>query len=155
MKFTNHSADEELGYFCEEYSENLISNLSRFRKLFLVSGSISFVYDEGPKKPSVIGQELSVSYLLSGSIRKLGKKMGVSATLISAKRDNAIWSIKFDTTIDKVFDLQGELAEKISFTIVGRVEAESAKQLATNTRPRISLRMILSCGNWNTIVEGV
>ena len=132
MLFKNLSKDEEQAYFCEGFSEDLISALSRYRKLLVVSGNASFAYRDKASSPKEIGRELGVRYILEGSVRKLGPKMRLSTSLISADRENTVWSNKFDTTIDEIFDIQDELVETIVSTIGGRVEADATKQLATS-----------------------
>ncbi len=134
MLFKNLSADEEQEYFCEGFSEDLVSALSRFKKLLVVSGNASFSYKDSTKSPREIGKELAVRYIVEGSVRKLGNKIRISSTLISVERENTIWSNKFDTTIDDVFDIQDELVETIVSTVVGRVEADAVQHLF-NSRP--------------------
>ena len=134
MMFKSLSNDEEQAYFCEGFSEDLISSLSQFRKLLVVSGSASFAYREKNKKPKEIGKELGVRYILEGSVRKLGPKMRISASLISAEKESTVWSSNYDTTIDEIFDIQDELIATIISTIVGRVEADHIQQLS-NSRP--------------------
>ena len=63
MMFKSLSTDEEQAYFCEGFSEDLISSLSQFRKLLVVSGSASFAYRDKDKKPKEIGKELGVRYI--------------------------------------------------------------------------------------------
>ena len=84
MLFKSLSKDEEQAYFCEGFSEDLISALSKFSNLLVVSGNASFAYRNNQKSPKEIGQELGVRYILEGSVRKLGQKMRVGAKLISA-----------------------------------------------------------------------
>ena len=132
MLFKNLSKDEEQAYFCEGFSEDLISARSRYRKLLVVSGNASFAYRDKASSPKEIGRELGVRYILEGSVRKLGPKMRLSTSLISANRENTVWSNKFDTTIEEIFDIQDELVETIVSTIVGRVEADATQQLSTS-----------------------
>ena len=129
MLFKNLSKDEDQAYFCEGFSEDLITVLSKYSKLLVVSGNASFTYRDKSKSPKEIGQELGVRYLLEGSVRKLGQKVRVGAKLISADRENTIWSHNFDFTIDEMFDIQDELVETIVSTIVGHVDDEEVKQL--------------------------
>ena len=84
--FKSLSSDEEQGYFCEGFSEDLVSALSRYNKLFVVSSAASFAYREKSKSPKEIGNELGVRYILEGSVRKLGPRMRISASLISAEK---------------------------------------------------------------------
>ena len=129
MLFKNLSKDEDQAYFCEGFSEDLITVLSKYSKLLVVSGNASFTYRDKSKSPKEIGQELGVRYLLEGSVRKLGQKVRVGAKLISADRENTIWSHNFDFNIDEMFDVQDELVETIVSTIVGHVDDEDVKQL--------------------------
>ena len=129
MLFKNLSKDEDQAYFCEGFSEDLITVLSKYSKLLVVSGNASFTYRDKSKSPKEIGQELGVRYLLEGSVRKLGQKVRVGAKLISADRENTIWSHNFDFNIDEMFDVQDELVETIVSTIVGYVDDEDVKQL--------------------------
>ena len=129
MLFKNISKDEDQAYFCEGFSEDLITVLSKYSKLLVVSGNASFTYRDKSKSPKEIGKELGVRYILEGSVRKLGQKVRIGAKLISADRENTIWSHNFDFTIDEMFDIQDELVETIVSTIVGHVDDEEVKQL--------------------------
>ena len=129
MLFKNLSKDEDQAYFCEGFSEDLITVLSKYSKLLVVSGNASFTYRDKSKSPKEIGKELGVRYILEGSVRKLGQKVRIGSKLISADRENTIWSHNFDFTIDEMFDIQDELVETIVSTIVGHVDDEEVKQL--------------------------
>ena len=134
MLFKSLSTDEEQAYFCEGFSEDLIAALSRFRSLTVVSGNASFSYRDKQMSPKVIGKELGVRYILDGSVRKLGKKMRITTSLTNAQDESTVWSEKFDTTIDDIFDTQDEIIETIVATIAGKVEVNEAKRVS-NARP--------------------
>ena len=134
MLFKSLSTDEEQAYFCEGFSEDLIAALSRFRSLTVVSGNASFSYRDKQMTPRAIGKELGVRYILDGSVRKLGKKMRITTSLTNAQDESTVWSEKFDTTIDDIFDTQDEIIETIVATIAGKVEVNEAKRVS-NARP--------------------
>ena len=134
MLFKSLSTDEEQAYFCEGFSEDLIAALSRFRSLTVVSGNASFSYRDKQMSPKTIGKELGVRYILDGSVRKLGKKMRITTSLTNAQDESTVWSEKFDTTIDDIFDTQDEIIETIVATIAGKVEVNEAKRVS-NARP--------------------
>ena len=129
MLFRNLSKDEEQEYFCEGFSEDLISALSQFRKLLVISGNASFAYRETLKSPTEIGKDLGVRYLLEGSVRKMGSRLRISASLVAAAEGKTVWSNKFDTNLDEIFDVQDELVETLVSTIVGRVEADETQRI--------------------------
>ena len=134
MLFKSLSTDEEQAYFCEGFSEDLIAALSRFRSLTVVSGNASFSYRDKQMSPKAIGKELGVRYILDGSVRKLGKKMRITTSLTNAQDESTVWSEKFDTTIDDIFDTQDEIIETIVATIAGKVQVNEAKRVS-NARP--------------------
>ena len=134
MLFKSLSKDEEQAYFCEGFSEDLISALSRFRAMTVVSGNASFSYRDKEIAPKQIGKELGVRYVLDGSVRKLGSKIRITASLISAENDSTVWSEKFDTSIDEIFDTQDVIIQTIVSTIAGKVEVDEAKRIS-KSRP--------------------
>ena len=131
MFFKNLSNDEEQEYFCEGFSEDLLSMLSRFNKLVVISSHASFAYKDKSKSFKEIGKELGVKYIIHGSVRKLGPKIRINANLVSTANENSIWSNNFDLSVDEIFDVQDEIAEQIVSTIVGRVEADSINTIKT------------------------
>ena len=100
----------------------------------MVSGNASFSYRDKSMGPKEIGRDLGVRYILDGSVRKLGNKMRISASLIGAENEKTVWADKFDTTIDEIFDTQDEMIETIVATIVGRVEVDGTRRIS-NARP--------------------
>ena len=136
MLFKNLSNDDEQSYFCEGFSEDLISALSRYKSLLVISSNASFSYSIKEKTVSQIGAELGVRYLLEGKVRKMGSKMRISVSLLSAEDENVIWSQNFDTTIDDIFDVQDDIVATIVAKLVGKVESDQVKKLA-NKKPDV------------------
>ena len=129
MFFKNLSNDEEQEYFCEGFSEDLLSMLSRYNKLVVISSHASFAYREKSKTYKEIGNELGVRYVIHGSVRKLGPRMRINANLVSTDNEKSIWSNNFDLLVEEVFDVQDKIAEEIVSTIVGRVEADALNNI--------------------------
>ena len=129
LMFKNLSNDEEQEYFCEGFSEDLLSMLSRFNKLVVISSHASFSYKEKKKNFKEIGEELGVKYVIHGSVRRLGSRMRINANLISTNNEANIWSNNFDLSVDEVFDVQDKIAEEMVATIVGRVEADTLNSI--------------------------
>jgi TolB-like protein/class 3 adenylate cyclase/Tfp pilus assembly protein PilF len=131
MFFKNLSNDEEQEYFCEGFSEDLLSMLSRYNKLVVISSHASFAYKEKSKSFKEIGKELGVRYVIHGSVRKLGPRMRINANLVSTDNEKSIWSNNFDLKVEEVFDVQDKIAEEMVSTIVGRVEADALDNIKT------------------------
>ena len=129
MMFKNLSNDEEQEYFCEGFCEDLLSMLSRFNKLVVISSHASFAYRNKSKDFPEIGKELGVKYVINGSVRRLGKKMRINAQLVSTENKKSLWTNNYDLSIDEVFDVQDQIAEQIVSTIVGRVESDALETI--------------------------
>ena len=122
LLFKNLSNDQEQDYFCEGFSEDLLSILAKFNNLVVVASQASFGYRDSSVSIRDIGKELSVKYLIKGSVRKLGPKMRINAQLLATDRETSLWSNNYDLSSEEVFDVQDEIAGHIVSTIVGKVE---------------------------------
>ncbi len=72
LPFTNRSGDPEQEYFSDGITEDIITELSRFRELFGIARNSSFHYKGQSPKIQDIGRELGVRYVVEGSVRKAG-----------------------------------------------------------------------------------
>ncbi len=72
LPFTNMSGDPEQEYFSDGITEDIITELSRFRSLLVIARHSSFVFKGKPVGVQQIGRELGVEYVLEGSVRRGG-----------------------------------------------------------------------------------
>jgi adenylate cyclase len=118
LPFVNMSGDSSENYLGEGVAEDIITVLSTFPVIHVVSRTSSFVYDK-PVKVQQVAQDLDVRYVLEGSVRKEGDKIRVTAQLIDAAKGDHVWADRFDGEADNVFALQEEVADKVYETIGG------------------------------------
>jgi TolB-like protein/class 3 adenylate cyclase len=123
LPFANMSGDPEQAYFSDGVTEDIITEISRFRELFVIARNSSFQYRDKSIDVRRIGRELDVQYVVEGSVRKLGDRVRVTAQLIHAVTGNHLWAERYDRDLADVFTLQEDLAHAIAATIGGRVEA--------------------------------
>ena len=136
LLFKNLSKDEEQGYFCEGFCDDLISALSRHKNLLVSASNASFTYSGKDKTNHEIGEELGVRYIVDGKVRKMGTRMRISVSLVSAREDTIIWSDNYDTTLDDIFDVQDAIVQTTVAKLVGKVESDQVKKLA-NKKPEV------------------
>ena len=123
LKFDNRSNDPDQDYFVDGLVEDLITNLSLNRELFVISPNSTFVYVDRSVDTIQIGRELGVAYIVRGSVRRAENRVRVSAELVDARTGSTIWSERFDRELTDIFVLQDE----ISRTIAGRLAPEVIK----------------------------
>ncbi|HXV24254.1 MAG TPA: adenylate/guanylate cyclase domain-containing protein [Alphaproteobacteria bacterium] len=121
LPFVNMSGDPEQEFLSDGITEDLVTLLSRFRELFVISRSSSFVFKgKAANIPEVAGR-LGVQYVVEGSIRKIGGRIRVTAQLIDGRRNDHVWAERYDRELKDIFDLQDELVRTIAATIAGRL----------------------------------
>jgi TolB-like protein/DNA-binding SARP family transcriptional activator len=134
LPFINIGGDPEQQYFADGLTEDIITDLSRFRLLQVASRNASFRYRRQGGDARRIGRELGVDYLVLGSLRRQGARMRLTAQLVDARCDNQVWAERFDREADDVFAVADELVRTIAGTLAGRVNA-AGSELAKRKPP--------------------
>ena len=124
LPFVNMSGDPEQQYFSDGITEDIITELSRFRALFVIARNSSFQYRGTATDVKRVGRELGVQYVAEGSVRKFGDQVRVTAQLIDAASGNHLWAEHFDSSLRDIFRLQDDVVRAIVSTLVVRLEAE-------------------------------
>jgi adenylate cyclase len=124
LPFTNMSGDPEQEYFSDGLTEDIITQLSRFRSLLVIARYSSFVYKGRSVDAQNVGRELGVAYVVEGSLRRSGERIRVTAQLIEAATGNHVWADRYDRELKDIFAVQDELTETIAATVGGRVTAD-------------------------------
>jgi adenylate cyclase len=110
LPFNNMSGDSEQEYFADGIAEDIITGLSRYHDLFVISRNSSFTYKRRAVSVKQVGTELGVRYVLEGSVRKGGNRVRVSVQLIDAATDTHIWAERYEGTLEDIFDFQDRIA---------------------------------------------
>jgi adenylate cyclase len=134
LPFANMSGDAEQDYFADGFTEDVITELARFRALFVVSRNASFAYRDRSVDIRQVGRELGVAHCLEGSVRKMGPRVRITAQLIDTASGEHLWAERFDCGLEELFEVQDEIAARIVASIADRVEA-SATAAAKRKRP--------------------
>jgi adenylate cyclase len=135
LPLVNMSGDPEQEFFADGLSEDIITELSRFHELLVISRNSSFVYKGKAVKVQEVAREFGVDYVLEGSVRKAGDRIRVTVQLIDAETDRHVWAERYDRELKDIFAIQDEMTCAIVATLPGRLEAAShdrAKRKQTN-----------------------
>ncbi|MEX0923266.1 MAG: adenylate/guanylate cyclase domain-containing protein [Rhodovibrionaceae bacterium] len=134
LPFEVAGGDEEQRYFAEGLSDDLIIELARFKKLFVISRSASSSYEPRTADPQAVGRELGVKHVLMGQVRRLGDRVRITVRLIDAESGKSLWADRYARPWAELFDVLEELATRIAATVVGQVEAAGIAE-ARRKRP--------------------
>ncbi len=124
LPFTNMSEDKESGYFADGVHEDILTNLALVRELRVVSRTSVMAYRSTTKSMRQIAQELGVTYILEGSVRRSGNKVRVTGQLIHAASDEHVWAQAYDRDLTDIFSIQAELSQQIAGALKAALSPE-------------------------------
>lgn len=130
LPFANMSGIQEQDYFADGITEDVITNLSRFEDLFVISRTSSFAYKGKNQRSQEIGRELGVRYLLEGSVQRQEDQLRVTAQLIEASTGKHLWAERYDRRVDDVFAIQDEITGAIATTLGETLWQARAREVA-------------------------
>jgi adenylate cyclase len=123
LPFANMSGDPEQEFFADGLTEDIITELSRFRQLLVISRNAVFVHKGKPVKAQQIAREFGVDYVVEGSVRKAADRVRVTVQLIDGETETHLWAERYDRKLEDIFAIQDEVTSSIVATLFGRVEA--------------------------------
>lgn len=113
LPFVNMSNDPEQEYFSDGITEDIITNLSKISRLFVVSRNSSFLYKGKQVKIEEVARDLGVRYVLEGSVRRAGGRVRITAQLIDGKTGQHAWADRYDRELKDIFSVQDEVTRKV------------------------------------------
>jgi adenylate cyclase len=126
LPFDNMGSGEEQQYFGDGISDDIITELSRFRQLRVVARNSSFQFRGPNVDVGRVSRELGILYVLEGSVRRLGNRIRITAQLVDASSGHHVWADRFDRPLEELFDVQDQVVRTIVGTLVGRLQADRA-----------------------------
>ncbi|HZQ00163.1 MAG TPA: adenylate/guanylate cyclase domain-containing protein [Reyranella sp.] len=128
LPFQNLSGDPEQEYFADGMADDITTELSRFKSLFVIARNSSFAYKGKSIDTRQIGRELGVRYVLEGSVRKSGTRVRISGQLVEADSGVHLWAERFDGSLDDVFELQDSVTTKVVGAITHSMHAAETER---------------------------
>lgn len=130
LPFVNMSGVAEQEFFVDGLTEDLLTELSRFHELFVISRNTSFKYKGAAVDVKKVARELGVQYVLEGSVRRSGDRVRITVQLIDAEADRHVWAERYDRKLEDIFAIQDEMTSAIVAVLPGRMEAATRDRAA-------------------------
>jgi len=121
LPLANISMDPNDEYFADGMTEELINALSHIKGLGVIARTSVIRYKENPKPISEVGRELGVGLVLEGSVRRAGNRVRVTAQLIDVATEEHLWSENYDRTLEDIFEIQSDVAQKVADSLKARL----------------------------------
>ena len=149
LPFDNMSGDPEQGYFADGITEDIITELSKFRWFLVIARNSTFTYKGKAVSLEAVGTELGARYVLESSVRKSGNRVRINAQLIDALNGTHIWAEKYDRDIVDTFQLQDEITREIQLAIVPEVARVERQRAVTLPADRLGAWELYQRAQWH------
>lgn len=144
LPFTNMGGDPEQVYFSDGITEDIITELARFRELLVIARNSSFSFRDKDVDVREVGRALNADYVVEGSVRRVGDRVRITAQLINAATGAHLWAERYDRSFEDVFAIQDEIARGVVATVARRIE-EEAEAVARRRPPQDCVPTISFC----------
>jgi adenylate cyclase len=148
LPFTNMSGDPEQEYFSDGITEDIITELSRFRELFVIARNSTFTYKGRSVNVSEVGRELGAQYVVEGSVRKAGNRVRVTAQLIETATGSHLWAERYDRDLADIFEVQDELTQAIVSVMPIQLQSSMVEAIRSKPTENLSAYEYLLRGRW-------
>jgi serine/threonine protein kinase/tetratricopeptide (TPR) repeat protein len=130
LYFENLSKSEEDEYFRDGMTEDIITELSKINKLHVFPRAEMLAYRDKPVTAPHVGQELNAAYVLSGSLRRAGNRLRITAQLVETRTRTSVWAERYDRQMEDVFAIQDEIAQSIAGALKVMLTESEKKAIA-------------------------
>ncbi len=134
LPLENLSGDSAQDYFADGMTDALITNLSKFGALRVISRTSSMPYKGAQKSLPEIAQELDVDAVVEGTVARAGNRVRINAQLVDAHRDQHLWARQYDAELKDVLQLQSDLASAIAMEVAGKLAPNELSRLKAKSR---------------------
>lgn len=132
LPFLNLGGDAEFDWLADGFVEDITTELSRFRDLFVVARNSAFVYRDMPRDIRMIARELGVRYVVEGSVRATPDHVRVTAQLIDATTGGHVWAENFDRDLAGHFETQARVARAIVTCLAPQIDRAEAARIKSD-----------------------
>ena len=130
LPFANVNADAEGEHFADGLTDEVITDLSMLKMLRVTSRQSAMRLKGSDKDVRTIARELGTRFVLTGSVRRAGTNLRVTAQLVDASSDAQVWAEKYSGTLDDVFDIQEKLSRHIVEALRLRLTPDEERRIA-------------------------
>ena len=129
LPLRNMSPDPNDEYFADGMTEELITALSSVTELTVIARTSVMQYKGSSKRIVDIGRELNAGTMIEGSVRKAANKVRITVQLIDARNEGHLWAQNYDKTLEDVFAIQSEVAQKVAESLKVRLLETDRKKI--------------------------
>ena len=149
LPFANMGGGPEQDYFADGVTESLTTDLSRIAGAFVIARNTAFTFKGKAADVKQIGRELSVRYVVEGSVQRSSNRLRVNVQLIDAETGNHLWAERFDKPIADLFDMQDEIVSRLANALEATLVEEEARRSERSLNPNSTDLYFQGRAYWN------
>ena len=130
LYFENLSGGKEDEYLRDGMTEDVITELSKIKELRVFPRAAVLAYRDKAVTGPQVGRELGATHILSGSLRRAGSRLRITAQLVEAQTGHSAWAERFDRELKDVFEVQDEIARSITQALRVTLTPQEEKAIA-------------------------
>ena len=138
LPFANLSDDKANAYFADGMQDEILTKLAKIGALRVISRTSTRPIASAPENLGEIARQLGVANVIEGSVQKAGNAVHINVQLIRAASDEHLWAESYDRTLDNIFGVEGEVAQKVAealeATLIGAERQAVAAKGTHNAR---------------------
>jgi len=135
LPFTNESGKQDEQYFSDGLSDDLITALSQFAGLKVISRNSAFQFRDSHDSSAKIGTLLGVAHILEGSVQRAGDEVRITATLVNAGDGSIVWSQRYDQPYKDLFALQDAITQSVAEALKAKLLTAPGAVLQSDRPP--------------------
>ena len=135
LPFKNLASEPEQDYFSDGLTEEMIAHLGRLNpeRLGIIASTSAMRYKSTDKSIAQIGDELGVSYILEGSVRRESDRVRITAQLIHVGDQTHLWAETYEHDLAGVLAIQQEVANRIAKSLTVQLLPDRAPFLSSRS----------------------
>lgn len=136
LPMVNMSDDREKEFFADGMTEDIITGLSKSKHISVISRTSTFGYKGQSPDVRTVAEELSVRYVVEGSVRSVADRVRITVQLIDATSGSHVWAENYDRPAEQLFEIQDDVIAAITSSLgsgLKRAEAERMRNLKPQT----------------------
>jgi DNA-binding SARP family transcriptional activator/TolB-like protein len=123
MPFVDRSSEaDKRGGVADALAHDVIVRLAKLRSMFVIAQGTTFALRDRGIGPEEAGRMLNVDYVVSGAVRRNGRRMTVNADLIETRTARIVWAEQFDDTISDTLDVLDAIGDRIVASVAHEIE---------------------------------
>jgi serine/threonine-protein kinase len=138
LPLVNLSPNPDDAYFADGVHEEIISQLGKIASLKVISPRSVMEYRERNENLRTIADELGVTHVLEGSVRRAGDRVRITTQLIAAEDDEHLWAENYERELRDIFAIQADVARQVAAAMRATLTPDEANRI--DARPTEDLR---------------